>query len=215
MSAVEKHCWHGAHYAEGPDLRVCINCGEKFPNVETAQGYIHDRMDTMQQCIEHRDKPDMKDPEYVRALYGSVDGFQCIALMEVLRMVAPEVADRLATDINEALEDGGVLGELLWEWQESRKTGAAVSVSINAHPGYRNLFQRIVSPEPGEVSSMTASDPWHDPALALAAAQPWMQTCGPCDMGLPMGCCCPTGDPRAIVSRLVAVIERLTPPSVA
>jgi hypothetical protein len=43
----------------------------------------------------------------------------------------------------------------------------------------------------------------------LAAAEPFMRVCGSCDAGLPMNCTCPPGDPRPIVSRLVAEIERL------
>ncbi len=51
------------------------------------------------------------------------------------------------------------------------------------------------------------ADGWLDPAEAVKDALPWMQQCGSCDAGLPMGCTCPQGDPRVVISRLVAVIE--------
>lgn len=37
----------------------------------------------------------------------------------------------------------------------------------------------------------------------------WTAQCGPCDAGLPMGCACPTGDPRPVISALLADVERL------
>jgi hypothetical protein len=43
----------------------------------------------------------------------------------------------------------------------------------------------------------------------LAASEPFMRMCGSCDAGLPMNCSCPPGDPRPIVSRLAAEVERL------
>lgn len=45
----------------------------------------------------------------------------------------------------------------------------------------------------------------------LKAAEPWMQVCGPHDYGVdtaPCGCP-PDGDPRVIVSKLAAEVERL------
>jgi hypothetical protein len=49
------------------------------------------------------------------------------------------------------------------------------------------------------------------PPDVLKAAEPWMQQCGPHDVGLDsVGCACPPDeDPRPIVSRLAAEIERL------
>lgn len=47
--------------------------------------------------------------------------------------------------------------------------------------------------------------------LDLATVEPWMQVCGPCDYGIHnyTGCACPEGDPRPVVVKLVAEIERL------
>lgn len=45
----------------------------------------------------------------------------------------------------------------------------------------------------------------------LKAAEPWMQVCGPHDYGVdtaPCGCP-PDGDPRVIVSKLAAEVQRL------
>jgi hypothetical protein len=45
----------------------------------------------------------------------------------------------------------------------------------------------------------------------LSAAEPWMQVCGPHDYGVdsaPCGCP-PDGDPRVIVSKLAAEVQRL------
>ena len=42
----------------------------------------------------------------------------------------------------------------------------------------------------------------------LAQAEPWTKQCGPCDAGLPMGCSCPDGDPRVVVSALVNHLEQ-------
>jgi hypothetical protein len=45
----------------------------------------------------------------------------------------------------------------------------------------------------------------------LKAAEPWMRQCGPHDVGVDsVGCACPPDDdPRPIVSRLAAEVERL------
>lgn len=46
--------------------------------------------------------------------------------------------------------------------------------------------------------------------LDLETVRPWMQPCGPHDYGMPeYGCACPDGDPRPIVVKLVAEVERL------
>jgi hypothetical protein len=45
--------------------------------------------------------------------------------------------------------------------------------------------------------------------LDLDVIRPWFTLCGPCDAGLPMACTCPQGDPRPIVAKLVAEVERL------
>lgn len=37
----------------------------------------------------------------------------------------------------------------------------------------------------------------------------WLQLCASCDAGLPMGCTCPTCDPRNVISALVDEVERL------
>jgi hypothetical protein len=34
----------------------------------------------------------------------------------------------------------------------------------------------------------------------------WLNQCGSCDVGLPMDCTCPPGDPRAVI---LALVERL------
>ena len=44
--------------------------------------------------------------------------------------------------------------------------------------------------------------------LTLIAAE-WLQQCGPCDAGLPMGCACPDKDPRPVIASLVEHVERL------
>jgi hypothetical protein len=44
----------------------------------------------------------------------------------------------------------------------------------------------------------------------LEAAKPFMQQCGPHDYGLhEMGCMCPDGDPRVVISRMFQEIQRL------
>jgi hypothetical protein len=46
--------------------------------------------------------------------------------------------------------------------------------------------------------------------LDLEAIDPgWLNPCGPCDLGVPMNCTCPTGDPRIVISQLVTEVERL------
>lgn len=40
-------------------------------------------------------------------------------------------------------------------------------------------------------------------------AKPWLALCGSCDAGLPMSCTCPDGDPRQVISDLVAEVVRL------
>jgi hypothetical protein len=42
----------------------------------------------------------------------------------------------------------------------------------------------------------------------LEAAKPWMQQCGRCDADMPMGCSCPPGDPRVLISRMAQEIEQ-------
>lgn len=37
----------------------------------------------------------------------------------------------------------------------------------------------------------------------------WLELCGYCDVGLPMGCTCPSGDYRPVMFSLVAEVERL------
>jgi hypothetical protein len=41
------------------------------------------------------------------------------------------------------------------------------------------------------------------PPDVIAAAEPFLAQCGSCDYGLEMGCACPKGDPRVVMSRLV------------
>lgn len=43
----------------------------------------------------------------------------------------------------------------------------------------------------------------------LVRARPWTLLCGVCDVGLPMRCTCPAGDPRHIISALVHEVQDL------
>lgn len=44
----------------------------------------------------------------------------------------------------------------------------------------------------------------------LTRAKSWLVQCGPCDYGMPeFACTCQPGDPRLVISDLVAEIERL------
>lgn len=42
-----------------------------------------------------------------------------------------------------------------------------------------------------------------------AITERWLQICGPCDAGLPMGCSHPDADYRPVMAALVEEIERL------
>lgn len=42
-----------------------------------------------------------------------------------------------------------------------------------------------------------------------AIAEKWLQQCGSCDAGLPMGCACPTEDYRPAMSALLDEVEAL------
>lgn len=53
-----------------------------------------------------------------------------------------------------------------------------------------------------------ASEPVSE-ELDLNEVRPWLRLCGSCDAGLPMGCTCPSADPRPMILRLVQEIERL------
>ena len=56
---------------------------------------------------------------------------------------------------------------------------------------------------------MTTPDPRAQrDTLDLDDIKPWLNICGGCDAGLPMSCTCPDGDPRPVMARLVAEIER-------
>lgn len=39
----------------------------------------------------------------------------------------------------------------------------------------------------------------------------WLQQCGPCDGGLPMGCVCPDEDPRPVIASLVDALRAVKP----
>jgi hypothetical protein len=42
-----------------------------------------------------------------------------------------------------------------------------------------------------------------------AIVREWLNPCGHCDGGLPMGCNCPNGDPRSVIADLVDEVHRL------
>lgn len=43
-----------------------------------------------------------------------------------------------------------------------------------------------------------------DSSELITKAETYLVQCGSCDAGLPMACVCPPGDPRAVISELIA-----------
>lgn len=48
------------------------------------------------------------------------------------------------------------------------------------------------------------------PEALVRIEDAWSKICGPCDGGLPMGCSCPSDDPRTIIGWLIGHIKVLT-----
>lgn len=124
---------------------------------KTTAAYLAETLDWMQECIDYCGKVtdgsgtfDPADPRYLRAVIGSVSAFQIAVLTEAVRLLDPEVSERLTAEIDSALDDGGVVGELLWEWQEHRAAGRPISAPSPRHPAYKNIWRRALDSREGE-----------------------------------------------------------------
>lgn len=66
------------------------------------------------------------DPEAGHRIAQMCDGFAIVALMAELEQLAPERAAEVASRIADCWEDGGSVGEFLYDWNEAHKAGRPV-----------------------------------------------------------------------------------------
>lgn len=115
-----------------------------------ANGYIAEQLAWARKCNEALDRGEVKSGSrnWDACIAGVVNGWQQVVLMEVVRLLNPDVADRLAADMREALDAGDSLGELLWEWTDHLSRDEPISEPAR----YPSIFDRVM-PAATEVPS--------------------------------------------------------------
>lgn len=107
---------------------------------DTPDAIISGHLNVAQRCHDALHKSTPADPrwgEYIGSLVGS---WTVATIMETLRLAAPDIAGRLALELQDAWDDGAAISELTWEWREHLAAGRSISA-----PGrYDTLFERAL-----------------------------------------------------------------------
>lgn len=107
---------------------------------DTADAIIAGHLETAQRCHDALDKSTPADPRWREYITSLVHCWTTATLMEALRLAAPDVAGRLAVELQEAWDDGAAISELTWEWRQHLAAGRPIST-----PGrYESLFDRAL-----------------------------------------------------------------------
>lgn len=106
----------------------------------SAAEYIAQQLDWAQRCFDltmgTQPEHGPGTPRYDQGITGTICGWQQALLMEIVRKLNPDVADRLADDMEGALDDGGIVAELLYEWRQNLAAGKPISEPAS----YRTMF---------------------------------------------------------------------------
>lgn len=103
--------------------------------VEEALRIVQVRMDNV-----HEGRRDIDNPTlFHENVAVTVEAFGVVVLMETLRRVAPEVADRAADVLWKCWDAGDVIGEHVWVWRQEIANGGQIDGG-----GY--VIGRIVDP---------------------------------------------------------------------
>lgn len=114
----------------------------------TPDAIVRNALDSAQRMHDATEEKGVDDPAFHLRIGVFVESWTVAVLMETLRRAAPEVADRLARELQGAWDDGGVMDELLWEWRDNLAAGRPLD-DYGSGSGFTpamGIFERVVRP---------------------------------------------------------------------